>query len=193
MEEIWVKIKDYNGKYEISNFGRLRSYAQSKSGKITTGSKDKKGYLVVRLYDNSNHSKDYKVHRLVAEAFLPNPENLPQVNHKDENKENNCVDNLEWCTNEYNHNYGTRNQRAGKSNQCHESTSEKIYSVDQNGNIEFFDSIGEAERVTGLSHANIVRTLKGRSKTCGKRKWYYNNESMNHQQRLNEKGFTNAA
>ena len=173
MEEIWKQIDGFDGRYEISNYGRLKSYAQNKSGKISTGSPQRKGYLAVTLYDGNGKRQTYKIHRLVAEAFIFNPNNLPQVNHKDEDKNNNCVDNLEWCDNDYNNHYGTRTQRAAVSNRCCDTTSVKIYSVDKNGNIEYFDSIGEAERITGLNHSNIVRTLKGRTKTCGGREWYY--------------------
>lgn len=193
MDEIWKSIDGYNGRYEISNLGRVKSYAQSKNGKIQLGCPQKKGYLAVTLYDGNGNKKTCKIHRLVAMAFIPNPNNLPEVNHKDEDKSNNCVDNLEWCTLEYNHNYGTRNQRAGKKNRCNESTSKKIYSIDEYGNVEYFDSINDAERITGLIHQNIVRTLKGRGKSCDGRKWYYNETNVNHQQRLNEKGFTNIA
>lgn len=178
MEEKWVRINDFDN-YEISNYGRLKSYAKSKDGKITTGVKDKKGYLVVRLYNNNyKKGKDFKVHRLVAMAFLDNPDNLPEVNHKDEDKTNNCVDNLEWCDTKYNVNYGTRTERAAESNRCCVTTSKKIYSDDCHGHIISYDSIGEAERVTGLSHANIVRTLKGRTKTCGGYRWYYENSQI---------------
>ena len=172
--ETWKWIEGYEDKYQVSNYGRIRSFAQDRvNGKIKIGTPDHKGYMKIRLYDKEGKSKDYPVHRLVAMAFLDNPEGYDQVNHKDENKENNRVENLEWCNNEYNMNYGTRNKRAAESNQCCETTSLKVYSVDKNGNIEYFDSIGEAERQTGNSHCNIVRALKGRRPRCGGRQWFY--------------------
>lgn len=128
------------------------------------GYKNKKGYLMLCLYDKPQNGKWYPIHRLIAKTFISNPDNLPQVNHKDEDKNNNCIDNLEWCENEYNHNYGTRNKRAGLSNRCCESTSKKIYSVDDYGNYVTYDSIGEAERQTGCWHSNIIKVLKGQRK-----------------------------
>lgn len=172
--EIWKQIEGYNGKYEISSYGRVKSYAQDTiNGKIKTGNRTKKGYLSILLYGENGEKKWYPIHRLVAQAFIPNPNNYSQVNHIDENKENNHVENLEWCDCNYNVNYGTRTQRATIANECCPTTSLKIYSIDNNGNIEYFDSIGEAERKTGLNHSNIVRTLKGRTHTCGGRQWYY--------------------
>lgn len=188
MKEIWKKINGYNERYEISNLGRVKSYAQNKLGKIQTGCLQHKGYLAVTLYDGDGNRKTHKIHRLVAEAFIPNPNNFPQINHKDENKENNCVDNLEWCTNGYNARYGTKSKRAGLSNRCHKNTSKEVFSVDIEGNVNSYSSVGEAERITGLPHSNIIRTLKKRTKACGKRKWYYKND-INCQQRLNEKDF----
>ena len=174
LEEIWKPITGYNGRYEISNFGRVKSYAQDRNaGKIKIGNPTHKGYLTILLYDGNGSKKWYPIHRLVAAEFLSNPNHLEQVNHKDENKKNNRVDNLEWCSNDYNVNYGTRNERAAESNKCCETTSLKVCSVDENGSIEYFDSIGEAERQTGCSHSNIVRTLKGRSSHCGKKQWFY--------------------
>lgn len=174
MEEVWRPIYGYEDKYYISNFGRIKSFAQdSENGKIKTGNLTFKGYLSITLYYKSGNHKTYPVHRLVAIAFIDNPDNLPQVNHKDENKTNNCVDNLEWCTNEYNAHYGTKIQRTVEANRCCETTSIKIYSVDANGNTEYYDSIGEAEHKTGCSHSNIVRTLKGRSNHCGGKQWFY--------------------
>lgn len=174
MQEIWKPIEGYSGRYEISNLGRVRSYAQDKiNGKIKLGNPTAKGYLTILLYDGNGNSKWCPVHRLVASAFIDNPTDLPQVNHKDENKTNNCVDNLEWCTNEYNTKYGTRSERTATANRCCETTSKKVFSIDENGNKEFFDSIGEAERQTGNSHSNIVRALKRRTNHCGKRQWFY--------------------
>ena len=109
--EIWKDIEGYEGHYRISNFGRVYSI---KSG-ILLKQKNKRGYLEVGLCKNGKH-RYMQTHRLVALNFIPNPENLPHVNHKDENKQNNCVSNLEWCTVEYNINYGSRTERATQSN-----------------------------------------------------------------------------
>lgn len=114
MIEEWRKIVGYEGLYEVSSFGRVRSldrfYYRLHKGKFLSPTKDRYGYLTVTLNCNGK-SKTIKIHRLVAQAFLPNPDNLPQVNHKDEVKSNNCVENLEWCDGKYNVNYGTRQER----------------------------------------------------------------------------------
>ena len=114
IEEIWRPIEGYEGLYEVSNLGRVRSldrfYYRLHKGKVLSPTKDRYGYLTVTLNCNGK-SKTIKIHRLVAQAFLPNPDNLPQVNHKDEVKSNNCVDNLEWCSAKYNVNFGTRQER----------------------------------------------------------------------------------
>ena len=116
--EIW-KTAVVNGEpyenYQVSNFGQILSLNFHRSGKpklLKTG-KNKKGYLMVDFSKNGKR-KTFLVHRLVAEAFLPNLDNLPCVNHKDEIITNNRVDNLEWCTYEENNNYGTRNERISK-------------------------------------------------------------------------------
>ena len=115
-KEIWRPVVGYEGLYEVSNFGRVRSIdrivpyknggVQFKRRKILSQKTDKDGYKHVTLCVN-NKLKTYMVHRLVAIAFIPNPLNLPQVNHKDENRTNNYVGNLEWCDAYYNRNYGT--------------------------------------------------------------------------------------
>lgn len=116
MEEIWKDITDYEGLYQVSNLGRIKSFREStKFGKqkelILKPSLINSGYEVVSLYKGKRKRK-FQVHRLVASEFLDNPDNLPCVNHKDENKLNNCVDNLEWCSYLYNNNYGTAKIRS---------------------------------------------------------------------------------
>lgn len=105
--EVWKPIKGFDG-YYISSFGRVYSEKQKK--RFLKPHKTGGGYMMVGLYTN-NKAYPKLVHRLVAETFIPNPKNYPQVNHKDENKTNNSADNLEWCTSKYNNNYGTLKAR----------------------------------------------------------------------------------
>lgn len=116
MIEEWRSIPGYEGLYEVSSYGRVRSLDKYDSmnrflrGRILRLFTDGLGYLRAQLYSNSKR-KSFLVHRLVAQAFIPNPDNLPQVNHRDENPSNDNVDNLEWCDGKYNVNYGTRIDR----------------------------------------------------------------------------------
>lgn len=105
--EVWKPVVGYESRYLVSNMGRVFSLIKDK---MLRNVELKDGYHVVSLYDGKN-KKSVKVHRIVAIAFVPNPNNLPQVNHKDEDKSNNKVDNLEWCTPKYNSNFGTRTTR----------------------------------------------------------------------------------
>ena len=118
MIEIWKDIEGYENLYQVSNLGRVKSLNYNHTGKekIMKAKKDK-GYLRVQLYKDGK-PKFYSVHRLVATSFLPNPNNLSQVNHIDEDKSNNIVDNLEWCSAKYNSNYGTRIQRIVEKSLC---------------------------------------------------------------------------
>ena len=136
--EKWKDIHGYEGVYQVSNLGKVKrlTYETRNPSPRANGSilkfkehllklrKTTDGYLSVMLYKNGKPT-DYKVHRLVATAFVFNPDNLPEVNHKDENKENNHSDNLEWCDHLYNSNYGTRGERIGgkhsRSVQCVET------------------------------------------------------------------------
>lgn len=119
MNEIWKDIPQYEGLYQVSNYGRVKSVGRYKEFKrndchtiikewiperIKAQNTNNCGYQYVQLYKNNKRKKEY-VHRLVAMAFLPNPDNLPQVNHIDEDKANNFLDNLEWCSAEYNTHY----------------------------------------------------------------------------------------
>ena len=116
MIEIWKDIEGYEGLYQVSNLGRVRSLNYRRSGisKLLKQSTDEKGYKQVGLCKNGKQ-KNYHVHRLVAIAFISNPNNLPIINHKDENPSDNNANNLEWCTYEYNLNYGTVKERISES------------------------------------------------------------------------------
>ena len=143
MEEIWKDKKNYEGLYQVSNLGRAKSLdryikgkghsLQLKKGRILKPMKDNNGYLKVRLC-NGEKSKTFNLHRLVAEAFIDNPDNLPYVNHKDENKTNNVVTNLEWCDRSYNNNYGTRNKRISEK-MTNGKLSKPVLQYDLEGNL----------------------------------------------------------
>jgi hypothetical protein len=134
MEEVWKDIEGYEGLYQVSNLGKVKSidrYIKQYNGynysiriyrgKILKSNIGNRGYLKVVLH-KQRKAKTYNVHRLVAETFILNPNNYSQVNHKDENKLNNCVDNLEWCTSKYNINFGQRNTKvANKLKGVHKS------------------------------------------------------------------------
>lgn len=115
-EEVWKDIAGFEGRYQVSNCGRVRSLTHMDSlgrtrlGRIMKLQHRILNYYSVKLSCNS-FSKSFHVHRLVAQAFIPNPNNLPQINHKDENPENNNVENLEWCDSKYNINYGSRTDK----------------------------------------------------------------------------------
>lgn len=132
MEEIWKDIKGYENLYMISSYGRVKSIGgrrgSSNKPKILKQGTDTSGYKMV-IFRVNKHSKTFKVHRLVAEAFIPNPNNLPEVNHKSEIKTQNNVENLEWCDHLYNSNYGTRNKRMAekmKGKTLSEETKKKL-------------------------------------------------------------------
>ena len=161
MKEIWKDIKDYEGHYQVSNLSRVKSIKFGKE-KILKLFKDTSGYLCVTLCKNNNQCQ-FRVHRLVAEVFIDNPDNLPCVNHKDENKQNNVVSNLEWCTHEYNNTYGTRIERCSKP----------VLQFDLNGNlIKEWKSINECGR-NGFKQSDICKCCNGERKTHKGFLWEY--------------------
>ena len=171
MEEIWKDKKDYEGHYQVSNCGRVKSIKFGKE-KILKLIKDKDGYLQVTLCKN-NIKKVYKVHRLVAEAFLDNPNNLPCINHKDENKLNNIVTNLEYCTYSYNSNYGTAIERRSKKR------SKPVLQYDLEGNfIKEWKSVAECGR-NGYNYGNVSECCRGKRKYHKDCIWRYKNEEDN--------------
>lgn len=132
-KQIWKDIEGFEGLYQVSNTGRVRSlnYLHTGKTKVMKQNTDKDGYRNITL-KNNNKCKTYFIHRLVALAFIPNPLNLPQVNHIDENKTNNAVWNLEWCTQEYNINYGTRNKRISEARKGRQFTKETKRKMSEN-------------------------------------------------------------
>ena len=170
MMETWKAIDCYEGLYEVSDQGRVKSLGNNKFGKekILKPQKDTGGYLKVDLWKDG-HAKQKLVHRLVAEAFIQNHNNLDTVNHKDEDKTNNVASNLEWMSQRDNNNYGTRNKRAG------EALSKQVQMFDKlTGELlATFSSTNEAERVTGIAHQHISTCCKGKQKSAGGYVWKY--------------------
>lgn len=154
MEEQWSPIKEYEGVYMISNKGGVkRIYKKHPNGKHLNPIVDRDGYLRVSLSKN-NIKRSYLVHRLVAEAFIPNINNFPVINHKDENKQNNQVDNLEWCTVKYNTQYNNGIEKRASKRRI------PIKAI-KDGQILYFKSIAEASEILQVNHANVIGCLKG--------------------------------
>ena len=154
-EEIWCPIKGFEGQYQVSDQGRVKSLKFGKE-RILKPIRDKDGYLLVNLCKNGE-IKQCLVHRLVAQAFIPNPNNLPQVNHRDEDKTNNSVQNLEWCDQKYNINYGTRTDRCSKP----------VLQFTKSGEfVREWKSTRDVERNLGYFHNNISDCCNGKYKSA---------------------------
>jgi len=165
MCEVWVDIIEYEGLYQVSNLGRVRSLDRpSKKGRILKQNKGSSGYLHISLW---KHGKGYIIntHRLVALTFIQNKLNLPQVNHKDLNKHNNNVENLEWITNKNNGIHAARKMKIGSS--VSQFTKENKF-------VETYFSQMEAERITGISQSSIAHNIRGKSKSAGGYIWKLN-------------------
>lgn len=192
MKEIWKDIQGYEGLYQVSNLGRIKSLGRTikKIGpkgkifyrdypeKILKQTKNKKGYLTVILSKN-NENKIVRVHRIVAKTFLNLKEKGKEVNHKDGNKENNCASNLEWITHQENmiHAYknglkkGAMTGRFGKKH----NKSMQILQIDTNTNeiIGTFYGCNEIERKTGIDRSSINKCCNKKRKTAGGYIWKY--------------------
>ena len=164
--EIWKDVKDYEGLYQVSNMGRVKSlnYRNTGKEKIMKGFDNGHGYLFVVLFKDGKDKK-CRINRLVAQAFLENPQNLPEVNHKDNIRTNNCVDNLEWCTKQYNIDY---------------SLSKAVIGINKiSGLIVEFPSACEASRQLGISQGNITSCCQGKRKSAGNHIWFYADDNDN--------------
>ena len=178
MEEVWKAIPNFDG-YEASSFGRIRSWWVPGRKKVLSNKPrlqkfhlDKDGYQITSLTGNDGIHRSMKVHRLVAMAFIPNPGNLPQVNHKNENKSDNIVENLEWCDGTYNINYGTALRRGALKRM------KQVARYDLSGNyIDSFESAEEAIMKTGIRHIRSVCTKKRDS--AGGYQWRYADNTEN--------------
>lgn len=182
MEEIWKNVVGYEKYYQVSNFGNIKSLDRqvrvwhgyiTKKGKILSPSIGSCGYYVIGLNAN-NKPKTCLVHRLVAQAFIPNPQNLECVNHKDENKLNNNVNNLEWCTKKYNINYGTCIKRRNETSRNNCKLSKVTLQYTLNGEfIKEWKSTMDIERTLGLSNKSISACCIGKQKTAYGFIWKY--------------------
>lgn len=194
MNEIWKDIEGYEGLYQVSNMGNVKSlthFRNNGSGgyiqksKILKFGKNGKGYLSVNLC-KFGYSKQHSIHRLVAEAFIPNPDNNPEVDHIDTNPSNNMVENLRWVTHKENcNNPFTKEKQSyskkGKSTQRgkEHKQSKQILQFSMNGEfIKKWDCVMDIEREIGLKHQNICHNALGKSSNCGGYKWLYVNDEI---------------
>lgn len=172
--EEWRPVKGYEGLYEASNTGKVASLNYNGTGarhELKPLRKDH-GYLAVRLYKNGKW-RTIRLHRIIAEAFIPNENNLPEINHIDEDKSNNAASNLEWCTRKYNCNYGSRIERLSKA-MTNGKLSKAVIATLPDGSIEEYPSQGEAARQLKCSQGRISDACKGLLETYHHgRRWSY--------------------
>lgn len=171
MEE-WIDIEGYEGMYQVSNQGRVKSLKFGKE-KILKSGNNGRGYLQVNLSKDGKQAHK-QIHRLVAQAFIPNPNNLQEVNHKDEDKTNNHVENLEWCDRKYNVNYGTGVQRSGENRRNDPKQSKRVDQIDMvTGEvIRQWASTMECSR-NGYNQGHVVNCCNGLRKTHKGYVWKY--------------------
>lgn len=179
MEEYWKDVVGYEDLYLVSNLGRIKTLYKRKYGSIINVYINQQGYCFVRLNKNKKRT-GLLLHRLVAKAFIPNPENKPQVNHKDGNKQNNKVDNLEWVTSSENMKHSWNNNLMSYNTYNSFNNNHKgktVLQLDIEGNlINTYTSLTEASKTTGIKSSNISACClnKQRYKTAGGYVWKYN-------------------
>lgn len=178
MKEVWKDIAGYEGLYEVSNLGRVRSldrYVPHRTfgkkfckGHVMATHINNAGYVTVNLCKHNRYTS-YDIHRLVAIAFMENPEGLPEVNHIDENKQNNCIENLEWVTKQQNESHGTKRMRSS------EKIKRRIVQYNTDGQIiKEWESPTDAElSISGKITGAISHCAKGKTKTAYGYIWRY--------------------
>lgn len=166
--EIWKDIAGYEGLYQVSNLGRVKSLNYGRTGveKVLALKRVGYSYYGVNLYASPKHPVTHYIHRLVAQAFIPNPHGYPQVNHQDEDTTNNAVDNLEWCMPKENLEYGTRTVRAT------EKTSKAIVQIKDGKIIRIWKSGAEAGR-HGFLPTKIAQCCRGKKHSHHGYEWRY--------------------
>ena len=173
MEEELFDIKSRFGEYpsyKVTKSGKVFSYRQGNILKPLSTVLDSGGYPIVKLYDTFNKIRTIAVHRIIADTFIPNPNSWECINHKDENKQNNSVDNLEWCTKAYNNCYNDKAIKIGLKLRDSNPLKRKVNQLDENGIvINTFSSIREAARTLGniRKDANIINGIKTHQKRYG--------------------------
>lgn len=178
LQEIWKNIEGYEGQYQISNLGRVKSLARInyanhfQDERILTPVDHGKGYLLVHL-SRGTKVKQIAVHRLVAETFIPNPNNKPQVNHLDEDVTNNRLDNLEWCSSQENLTYGHRIENAWKTRTANKTRGRRIKKFTISGDlVEIYPTIIVASRENGVSGPALSAAERHNYTSAG-HKWRY--------------------
>lgn len=182
MKEYWKEIKDYENLYQISNLGNVRSLRYKNNNKLMKLSINNSGYVQISLHYKGKR-KPVLVHRLVAEAFIENKENKPLVNHKDGNKQNNNVDNLEWCTSQENIIHAIKTGLSRVSNKQRENcrrlgrlSRKSVDQYDIYGNfIKTWSSILEASQHFKTNDSHIGECCRGKLQTAGGYIWKYHN------------------
>lgn len=185
MTKLWRDIKGFEGFYQVSDTGDVRSvdrtiiFSDGRErffhGKVLSPSVGNHGYKTIVLKKNGL-CRAFTIHRLVANAFIPNPNGFSEVNHKDEDKLNNFVGNLEWCSHKYNMSYGTKIERMllNRDSKALAKKHEKpVLSIDPDGNIALYLSVTAGAKTNGLDVSSVSACCRGKYKTCGGLIWNY--------------------